>query len=443
MPHACLTSKATLKALVSSAMSPITTAEVLAVGTELLLGETHDSNSAELAASLAAHGVDVYWSQRVGDNLGRVQAALERALERSDLVVLTGGLGPTDDDLTRDAVARVAGEATFLDEELEAWLRRRFNAFHRAMPERNLRQAMRIPSAVALPNPIGTAPGWLVRLARPQGARTIVTLPGPPREMRRMWEREAVPRLDFPASALYVRTFKTHGIGESDVAEMLGTLTDGATPSVATYAKRDGVHVRVAAKAGDLGGARELARAVEGEVASRLGDAVWGYDDDELPGLTLAELRRRGQRLAVAECGSGGALAELLGSLPEVARSVEGAVIAWTPDSMATLGVARDLLARLPAAATEVVAALALSVRAMFDVDYGVAVGPALPVTALGADDALGPDGNESAATRVVIAIAAESGTTVKTLSLPPLGRPWLRERLAFTSLFLLRSVLV
>jgi len=423
-------------------MSPMSTAEVLAVGTELLLGETSDSNSAELAGSLAEHGVDVYWSQRVGDNPGRLREALERALERSELVILTGGLGPTDDDLTREAVAAAAGERMALDAELEAWLRRRFAAFERSMPERNLRQAMRIPSAEALPNPIGTAPGWLVRLSRPEGERTIVTLPGPPREMRRMWQREAVPRLTFPASALYVRTFKTHGIGESDVAERLGALTEGASPSVATYAKRDGVHVRVAAKATDRDAARELAANAEREVAARLGDAVWGRDDDELPELVLGRLRARGERLAVVECGSAGALAEVLGGLPDAQESVEGAVIAWTPDSMATLGVATDLLARLPAAASDVAAALALGVRALFDVDYGVAVGPAIPDEGCGADGALGPDGNDSAATRVVIAIAASSGLSVKTLSLPPLGRAWLRERLAFTSLFLLRSLL-
>jgi len=427
-------------------MGPLTTAlssaEVIAVGTELLLGETHDTNSAELAASLAAHGVDVYWSQRVGDNLDRLSEALTRALGRSELVILTGGLGPTDDDLTRLAVARVIGERMTPDAELEAWLRKRFESFQRTMPERNLRQTMRIPSAEALPNPIGTAPGWLVRVARREGPRCVVTLPGPPREMRRMWHQEAVPRLPLPGSALYTRTFKTHGIGESDVAERLGSLTDGASPSVATYAKRDGVHVRVAAKARDIAAARRVAEATERQVAERLGDAVWGFDDDELPALVLRRLETLGARLAIAECSSGGALAELLGREQEVQKRVEGAVIAWTPDSMATLGVASDLLARLPGAAAEVVAALATGVRGLFKVDYGVAVGPALRTSETGADGAFGPDRNESAATRVVIAIAGGSGLSVKKLSLPPLGRAWLRERLAFTSLFLLRSVL-
>ncbi len=422
-------------------MSVLRTAEVLAVGTELLLGEIDDTNSAELARSLALHGADVYWTQRLGDNLERLRAAVDRALDRSDLVVLTGGLGPTDDDLTRDAVALALGEPMAIDPELERWLRRRFASRNRPMPERNLRQALLVPSAQALANPIGTAPGWLVRTRRGGSERTVVTLPGPPREMRRMWEVEALPRLSFAASALYSRTVKTHGAGESDVAEALGELTLGANPSVATYAKRDGVHVRVAAKGSSPDDARRRASGAERSVLDRLGDSVWGFDDDELPDLVIEKLRASGARLAVAECASGGALCDALSAVSTVEEALAGAVIAWDPDNMEALGVARDLLARLPAAAAEVVAALAVSVRALFDVDYGIAVGPAQHVGD-GTDDALRPGGNESAATRVVIAIAGTNGTTVKTLTFPPLGRAWLRERLAFTSLFLLRSAL-
>ncbi len=420
-------------------MPVIRSAEIISVGTELLLGEIVDTNSAAVAASLAGRGVDVLWSQRVGDNRQRIEAALERALERSDLVVLTGGLGPTDDDLTRDAVAAVAGEAPSVDPELERWLRERFASFGRAMPQRNLRQAQVIPSCTPLPNPIGTAPGWLVRLER-GGGRTVVTLPGPPRELERMWWSEALPRLDLGSATLYSRTFKSHGVGESEVAERLGTLTEGANPSVATYAKRDGVHVRVAAKAADAAAARALAAEAERAVGERLGASVWGYDDDELPALVVAALRRRGQRLALLEMASGGTLSEALGSVPGAPEALAGSVIAWAPETMASLGIATEDLARLPRAAVEVVAALAASIRALLRTDYGLAVGPAQPATGDGADSVLGSDEDERAATRVVIAIAAEGGGTVKTLTLPPLGRSWSRERLAFTSLFLLRS---
>src|SRR5690606_16005328 len=204
--------------LLSSPMPLVRTAELISVGTELLLGEIVDTNSAYLAGDLARLGVDVLWSSRVGDNEGRIAHLLEQALTRSDLVVMCGGLGPTDDDLTRDAIASVVGEEQSRDPSLERWLRERFAASGRAMPERNRQQPNVSPSATVLPNPIGTAPGWLVRVARGGGARVIVTLPGPPREMQRMWREQAVVRLDLPTSRLFTRTFKTYGIGESLVA---------------------------------------------------------------------------------------------------------------------------------------------------------------------------------------------------------------------------------
>src|SRR5690606_7131796 len=279
--------------LVSSAMPEIRSAEIVSVGTELPLGEVIDTTGARLAADLAARGVDVYRSQRVGDNLDRIREAIEHAVRRSDLVVVGGGLGPTDDDRTRDAIAAVAGQPQRVDPDLERWLRERFASFGRAMPERNLQQARVIDAATVLPNPIGTAPGWLVRLRRDGSERVIVTLPGPPREFDRMWQREAVPLLAFPPDHLFVRTFKTIGIGESHVAERLGDLTHSSNPTVATYAKRDGVHVRVAAKAENREAATRLARATVDQVEARIGSFVWGSDGDELADLALRELVAR------------------------------------------------------------------------------------------------------------------------------------------------------
>lgn len=478
-------------------MNSVRSAEVITVGTELLLGEVVDTNSARVAADLAEVGVDVYWSQRVGDNQARIMAALDAALERSDLVVLTGGLGPTDDDLTREAIAAVVGEPQTIDPEIEAWLRRRFAANDRPMPESNLRQAHVIASSEVLPNPVGTAPGWLVRLTRGGRERYIVTLPGPPRELERMWLQEALPRLPLPGSKLFVRTFKTIGIGESLVAETLGELTDQANPSVATYAKADGVHVRVAAKADDLDGAAALARPTVERVAARLGDSVWGTDSDDLPRLVVSALRERGQRLAIAEGSTGGVLTgylvgaddgvDQLGrpktlngrpASPEQAAprfgAVSGSVITCDSETMRALGVPLGLLQKLPYGAVEVVAALAAAVRAFFKADLGVAnLGPCVPVLAASNDASIAepgvgkltrmqaeeaprsgppgvlpavpgakPVGDDRTTTRVVIAIATASGTSVKTLDLPPLGGSWQRERSAFTSLHLLRSAL-
>jgi nicotinamide-nucleotide amidase len=442
-------------------MPEIRSAEIVSVGTELLLGEVIDTNGARLAADLAARGVDVYRSQRVGDNLDRIRDAIEHAVRRSDLVVVGGGLGPTDDDLTRDAIAVVAGQTQRVDPELERWLRERFASFGRAMPERNLQQARVIDAATVLPNPIGTAPGWLVRLRRDGSERVIVTLPGPPREFDRMWQREAVPLLDFPSDHLFVRTFKTIGIGESHVAERLGELTRSANPSVATYAKRDGVHVRVAAKAENREAATLLARSTVEWVEARIGRFVWGSDGDELADLALRELVARGKRVAILEGATGGFLASLL---TEAADSVPGtnldedgggplagSVIAWDPDRMRALGAPVDLLQRLPAGAADIVSVLAAAVRAFFAADIGIAIGHPMARDGHGSTAAtrpgatvggVGPEEDQRAPVRVMIAIAADAGTTVETLDLPPLGRPWLRERAAFTSLHLLRSAL-
>lgn len=441
-------------------MERIVSAETISVGTELLLGEIVDTNSAYLAADLATRGVDVYRSVRVGDNHGRIVAALSEALSRCDLVVMCGGLGPTDDDLTRDAVATVVGETQRRDEALVAWLSERFAASGRAMPERNLQQASVIDSAEVLANPIGTAPGWLVRFEWRGAPKLIVTLPGPPRELDRMWREQAIPRLPLPSSRLFVRTFKTIGVGESLVADRLGEMTLNSNPSVATYAKRDGVHVRVAAKAEDDAAAAALAGPFVDRVAGVLGESVWGVDGDELAALVTGSLTAKSLSVGVAEGASAGLLSQLLGEAAdgdEAAKDAQtrqgplaGSVIAWTPERMRTLGLA-EYLPKLSvedplAAAYELVAAMAMAVRGLFAADIGVAVGyPLLLATGTaGAPGAVGGRGNvlpdlvERAPTRVFIALTDSSGTDVKQFDLPPLGRAWIRERTAFSSLHLL-----
>ena len=282
-------------------------AEILSVGTELLLGQIVDTNAAYLAGRLSALGIDCLWISTVGDNLGRAQETFARALERSDLVVATGGLGPTEDDLTREAIAAAVGEAPAVDagleRELEEWFARR----GMPMPERNRKQAWLIPSARALPNPNGTAPGWWVE-AR---GRIVVAMPGVPREMTRMWEVEVEPRLPRGAP-IRSRTLKLLGIGESAVEEALGELVRSTAPTLATYAKADGVHIRITDK--DLDAARRDARieTMERTVRGRLGAHVWGTDAETLPEVVGRGLLARGWRLATAEALTGGELARTL-----------------------------------------------------------------------------------------------------------------------------------
>jgi len=414
-------------------MQRIHSAELIAVGTELLLGEIVDTNSAWLARELAERGVDVYWSQRVGDNRGRIAAALRSALARADLVVIGGGLGPTEDDLTREAIADVAGQVPSVAPELERVLRERFGRLGRDMPNGNLKQAWLIPAAEALANPAGTAPGWLVRLEVDGAERYIAALPGPPREMTQMWREQVLPRLTFPEATFVATTLKTHGIGESHVGDRLSGLTTRANPSVATYAKADGVHVRVAAKAASRSEAAALLATTLADVEGRLAGHVWGRDGDELPALVVALLRQRGERLAVIDGASGGALDERFATcLSDVqdASPLVASVVAWRDDAMAVLGPAaagHASLDRDDADAAKVAAALAEIGRARCAADLCLALAP-WRVTAT--------DGTpERPAWTTAWALAGANGTEARSLTLPDLGYGWRRERVAFNAL--------
>jgi nicotinamide-nucleotide amidase len=299
----------------------ILVAELLAVGSELTTGETTDTNSGELARSLVAHGVSVARIADLPDDLGIVVDALRAALTRADLVVTTGGLGPTPDDLTREAVAAACGETVEVDEAILEWLRGLWARRGHAFPSVNVKQAWIIPSATSLPNPHGTAPGWFVD--RPDG-RVIVTLPGPPREMRPMWAEQVLPRLAERGVGgdLVVRTLRLHGIGESQLAEELGeAVLRAANPVVATYARAEAVDIRISARAADGRSAEDLADEAEAAVTARMGRFVWARGATTWAGAVGEALDRRGWTLAAAEHGTAGALVGLLRGLPALRRA--------------------------------------------------------------------------------------------------------------------------
>jgi nicotinamide-nucleotide amidase len=287
-----------------------------------LLGEIVDTNSAYLAGRLADLGIDCLHMQTVGDNLIRCRDAFERALARSELVVVTGGLGPTEDDLTREAIAAALGETPVVDAALEAELRAWFAGRGLVMPERNTKQAWLIPSARALPNPNGTAPGWDVR----KNGKRIVAMPGVPREMTPMWEGHIEPTLEREA-ILRRRTLKLLGIGESAVEERLGDLVRSTAPTVATYAKNDGVHVRIADKAAAPQEADARIARMERDVRARLGEYVWGVDGESLGDVIGAALASRRWRLALGEALSAGDVARALADAPSARRQLAGAVV--------------------------------------------------------------------------------------------------------------------
>ena len=249
----------------------ITTAEILAVGSELLVGETRDTNSGDLALELTALGVDVQRISQLPDRQDVLVGCLRAALDRVDLVITSGGLGPTPDDLTREAIAEALGETPAVDAALESWLRDIWTRRGLPFSDVNLKQAWLIPSASAMPNPHGTAPGWWVDT----GSRIVVALPGPPRELDPMWRDHALPRLRARGLGgdRAAETLRLTGIGESAVVDLIGEdILRGEQPQVATYARLDAVDLRVSA-AGEDG---RPARTIVDETVERLMPLVGG-----------------------------------------------------------------------------------------------------------------------------------------------------------------------
>jgi nicotinamide-nucleotide amidase len=400
----------------------IKSAEIVTVGTELLLGEIVDTNGAWLAADLADRGVDVYWSVRVGDNLQRLCDALRHALERADLVVTCGGLGPTDDDLTREAIAAVLGRTPQVNAELERELRDWFSRSKRHMPERNLKQAWLIEDAEALPNPVGTAPGWLATTA----GKVIVALPGPPAEMTRMWREQAVTRLQFPTTVLYRHTIKTFGIGESAVVEVVGNdWFQSAQPSVATYAKRDGVHVRIAAKATTREEAEGIASNAIAHVRTRLQQYVWGTDGDTLPAVIGAQLRARGWSLGTVESLTAGLACAEMATVPGISDVLRGAVVAYWPEVKRRLGVPADIIEQHGVVSGQTAEAMAVAGCRFLGADVCVSTtGVAGPTSMEGK-----PVGE------VWIGVSGPWGSSSTSFQLGDRGREVVRERAAMHAL--------
>jgi len=295
---------------------PILSAELLSIGSELTVGETRDTNAGDLARDLTAMGIVVRRIQALPDDLEAVLDAFRAAAGRSDLVVSTGGLGPTPDDLTREAIAAAVDETPVVDAQLEQWLRALWSRRRLPFPEMNLKQAWLIPSASPLPNPNGTAPGWWVD--RPDGG-VIVALPGPPREMRPMWNDAVRPRLGERGAGTdtVTRTLRLAGIGESQVAELLGDeLLRRDDPVVATYARADAVDVRIAARGTTAGGstAAERVAAAAAAIIELVGDHVWAEGEMTWSGAIGEALGPSGS-LGLVEVGTGGSLARLLGDV--------------------------------------------------------------------------------------------------------------------------------
>jgi nicotinamide-nucleotide amidase len=337
-------------------------AEIVSVGSELLLGQIVDTNAAFIARQLAALGLDLFHKTTVGDNLGRVSAALEAALARAEVVITTGGLGPTEDDVTREAVARATRRELVFHPELLTDIEAFFRARGLPLSSSNRKQAFVPRGAIPVPNPVGTAPCFIVE----EGDRTLVVLPGVPREMEHLLLTRALPHLRARyglQAAIVSRLVRVAGIGESRVGELLADLmAKGANPTVGTMAHPGQVDVRIAAKGTDEAAARALIAPVEAEIRSRLGDTVFGVDRESLEGIVAARLADRDQRLALVEIGTGGLVSERLTSVPGAAARLESLIASLE-------SVQRRLGLRSGSAAE-----LARAVRTWAGTDIGAAV---------------------------------------------------------------------
>jgi len=346
-------------------------AEIIAVGTELLLGEILDTNSQYLAQQLTGLGIDLFFVTHVGDNMGRLSETVQRALSRSDVVIMTGGLGPTEDDLTREAIAAALGETMTVRPELEEVLRGWYAKRNRPMPAMNIKQATLIPSAQAIDNPIGTAPGWWVE----SNGKKIACMPGVPHEMKKMWEEQVAPRLGMGGGGVLVtRTLKTVGIGESNVAELVQDLIHNPNPTLATYAKQDGVHLRIAAKAESRTAATSMIAEFEEKVRAIANHWVYGIDDQTLAGSIGTLMTKQGLTVATMESASGGLLASYFTDTPGSSDWFVGGAVAYSAALKVANGVPQEILDQHGTVASETALAMATAIRQRTGADAGIGI---------------------------------------------------------------------
>lgn len=355
-------------------------AEILSVGTELLLGQIVDTNAAYIASRLAELGIALYRKTTVGDNFARVSAAVQEALSRADIVIATGGLGPTEDDLTREAVADALRVGLLESPEVLAHLTRFFESRGARMTENNRRQAlMPEPGAGRLiPNPIGTAPGVLFE----QGDKRVICMPGVPREMERMMDSWVVPYLlgcrrgPDDAQVIKSKVVRTSGIGESSLEALIVDLAHGHdNPTVATYAGGGECQVRITARADSTARADALIESVLEPLHARLGRLVYGYDADTLEQVAGRLFDEAGLTLACAESCTGGLVSAMLTNVPGSSHYLDRSIVTYSNRAkVEQLGVKETTLAARGAVSRDTAVEMAAGVARVAGVDIGLSV---------------------------------------------------------------------
>ena len=378
------------------------TAEIIAVGTEILLGNIANTDAQMLSQSLSTLGINVFWHTVVGDNPQRLRQALDIARRRADIILTTGGLGPTYDDLTKQTICEAFGQKLVLHADILADIRAFYqSALHVPMPENNIQQAELPEGCTVFDNPVGTAPGCAFEA---DGVHVLM-LPGPPHECETMLRRCVEPYLRALSREVIVsRDIMTFGMGESSVDQLLhDRMAHMVNPSLATYAKPCEVRLRATAKAASQAEAEAMLAPVVAEVRSTLGDVVYGVDVKDLAEVCFHLLKERDLTLATAESCTGGRVAERITALPGVSSVYRGGVVSyWTSVKADVLGVPQKILDQHGAVSEETARAMAEGARRITGADIGVSV-----------TGVAGPDRDErdNPVGLVYIGLAAPEGT--------------------------------
>ncbi len=405
-------------------------AEILSIGTEILMGEITDTNASYLASQLPLLGIDLHWVTQVSDDRAKLVEILKQAWNRSALILTTGGLGPTEDDLTREAIAEILDEKLEVSPALEQELRSFFTSMGLEMSSNNIKQATLIPSAQAIPNPRGTAPGWWVE----REGKIIVAMPGPPGELQHMWKNEVMPRLQqkLKGEVIVSRTLKSFGLSEGKVDELVNPLFSSVNPALGIYAKPDGIHLRLIAKASKQEEAEALLARGEAHLREILKDNIWGTDDDTLEGVVGTLLTSKGLTLATMESCTGGLLATTLTDVPGSSAYYKGGFVAYSNEAKIAQGVDAQLIEQHGAVSSEVAEAMAQAARLRLKTDIGI-----------GITGVAGPDKLEGKEPGIAyIAVSDSKGKqTIKNNYLP--RRPEVKRRATTAALFILRQRLL
>jgi nicotinamide-nucleotide amidase len=348
-------------------------AEIIPVGTEILLGNIIDTDSSFLANQLPLLGIDLYFISTVGDNQERLVDTLKQAWKRADLIITTGGLGPTQDDITREAIGELVGEELEVDDNLWQALQDLLSSYIGEIPQSNIKQATVIPSAQIIPNRMGTAPGWWVE----KEDHIIIALPGPPDEMKLMWQEGVLPKLEqrVTGEVILSRIIKTFRLAEAKVDELVANVSQLSNPTLATYIKPDGVYLRITAKAKEKTEAQRLISRSEEQIRSIFSSHIWGVDDDTLDSVIGNLLRAKNLSLATMESCTEGLLCSIIASGRESCTYFNGGLVACCDEAKMACGVDTSIIEPYGKESIQLAKAMAETARRNLKADIGMGVG--------------------------------------------------------------------